>query len=243
MSKPTIQVVTDAATIAATAAELILSLAQEAIRLKGRFSIALSGGSTPKTLYEMLASDAYRNRIDWNAWDIYFSDERCVPPDNKDSNFKMAAEAMLDRVPINRQSVYRMKGEIDPKQAAADYAHLLQEKAGEGGLDLVLLGMGDDGHTASLFPGSAALRETRELCVANFVQKFGVWRITMSAAFINRSDQVIVLVSGAGKAARVAEVLDGPRDPVRLPIQLIDPNPGRLLWLMDAAAAGTTEEN
>jgi 6-phosphogluconolactonase len=145
---------------------------------------------------------------------------------------------MLDRVPIKSQNVHRMPGEIDPQQAAMQYGQLLKDKFGDGGLDVILLGMGDDGHTASLFPGTAALNETHHRCVANFVPKLNAWRLTMTAPFINRAAEVIILVADAAKAKRVAEVLEGPRDPQRLPIQLIQPDPGRLLWIMDRAAAG-----
>jgi 6-phosphogluconolactonase len=150
----------------------------------------------------------------------------------------MAREAMLSRVPVPSENVFRMRGEIDPNEAAVEYGRLLKEHFGDGGLDLILLGMGDDGHTASLFPGTAALNETKHRCVANFVPKMNAWRITMSAPFINRADQVVFMVSGAGKAKVLREVLEGPRDPQRLPSQLIHPVNGGLTWLLDSAAAG-----
>jgi 6-phosphogluconolactonase len=238
MAEPTIQVVADGAAVAATAAERIIHLADAAIASRKMFSIALSGGNTPKGLFQLLASPAYARRVNWKSWEIYFSDERCVGPDDPQSNFRMAREALLEHVPVDQQKIHRMVGEIDPQEAAKQYGQLLKEKFSDGGLDVILLGMGDDGHTASLFPGSAALNETQHRCVANFVPKLNTWRITMTAPFINRAAEVIVLVEGAAKAVRVAEVLEGPRDPQRLPIQLIDPNPGRLLWITDRAAAG-----
>ena len=146
-------------------------------------------------------------------------------------------ESLLDEVAIPPANIHRMKGEIDPNQAAIEYGQLLKADFGDGGLDVVLLGMGDDGHTASLFPHSAALGETHHRCVANWVEKFKTWRITMSAPFINRAKQVIVMVSGAGKAKRVQEVLEGPANPTELPIQMIDPGEGEMLWLLDAPAA------
>jgi 6-phosphogluconolactonase len=233
-----IQVLPDPTALAAAAADIVESSAMESARAGRRFSIALSGGSTPKTLFEMLAEEPRVSRIDWKNWDIYFSDERCVPPDHPDSNFRIARLAMLDHVPINPSNVLRMHGESDPQEAAIEYGRRLKTDFGDGGLDLVLLGMGDDGHTASLFPGTAALSETHHRCVANFVPKLNVWRITMSAPFINRARRVAILVAGAGKAARITQVLDGPKDPTNLPIQLIDPPNGELLWLMDQAAAG-----
>jgi 6-phosphogluconolactonase len=238
MQEPSIQVVADPPAMAVTAAERIIQLADAAIAAQQVFSIALSGGNTPKTLFELLASPAYLRRVKWQNWEIYFSDERCVPPDDPQSNYRMARQAMLDRVPIKSQNVHRMPGEIDPQQAAMQYGQLLKDKFGDGGLDVILLGMGDDGHTASLFPGTAALNETHHRCVANFVPKLNAWRLTMTAPFINRAAEVIILVADAAKAKRVAEVLEGPRDPQRLPIQLIQPDPGRLLWIMDRAAAG-----
>jgi 6-phosphogluconolactonase len=238
MADPSIQVVPTLQDMAETAAERIIQLADTAIANRQIFSIALSGGSTPKTLFELLATPAYARRVKWQNWEIYFSDERCVPPESQESNFRMAREALLDHVPIKPQNIHRMIGEIDPPQAAMEYGQLLKEKFGDGGLDVILLGMGDDGHTASLFPGTAALDEIKHRCVANFVPKLNVWRLTMTASFINRAGEVMVLVGGAAKAQRIKEVLQGPRDPKRLPIQLIAPVPGQMLWIMDRAAAG-----
>ncbi len=242
MSDKSIRVVPDAKALAQSAAERTVVIASQAITERGRFSIALSGGSTPKALFELLASDAYVRTIDWPHWEIYFGDERCVPPTHPDSNFRMASEALLDHVPLKPENIHRMKGEMEPNQAAVEYGKMLKEKFGPGGLDLILLGMGDDGHTASLFPGTSALDETDHRCIANFVPKLNVWRITMSAPFINRARNVMILVGGKSKTQRVAEVLEGPRDPKRLPIQLIEPSSGHLLWLLDADAAGMTSE-
>jgi 6-phosphogluconolactonase len=239
MSHPLVEVVRDPNAIAAAAAERIIPLSTDAIASRGSFSIALSGGSTPRTLFGLLASESCAKGIDWKNWRIYFGDERCVGPDHPDSNFRMARETLLDRVPIRPERIHRMRGEIDPQQAAMEYGQLLKTDFGDGGLDMVLLGMGDDGHTASLFPHTAALAETRHRCVANFVEKLGVWRITMTAPFISRARQIIVMVGGAGKAQRVQQVLAGPRDPQSLPIQLIEPAGGRLLWLLDTAAAAS----
>ena len=238
MEERSIQVVRDAHMVATTAAELVMQAAKRAIGESGTFSIALSGGNTPKSLYEILAEDGNSRQIDWNHWEIFFGDERCVPSTHQDSNFRMASEAMLDRVSIPPEHIHRMKGEIDPEQAAIEYGKMLKDRFEDGGLDLVLLGMGDDGHTASLFPGTVALDEMHHRCMANHVPKLNTWRLTMTAPFINRAAQVIILVSGAGKAARLAEVLEGPREPNRLPIQLIQPVHGKLIWLVDAPAAG-----
>jgi 6-phosphogluconolactonase len=238
-----IKVVPDAKGVAAEAAERLTAAAERAIAERGRFSIALSGGSTPKALYALLTAEPYRSRIDWSKVHVLFGDERAVPPDHKDSNFKMAEEALLSKVPIPKGQVYRMKGELGDKadQAAKEYGQMLKEKFGDGGIDLILLGMGDDGHTASLFPNTEALRETKHRCVANFVPKLKTWRITLSAPFINQSKRVLILLAGAEKAQRLQEVLEGPRDPDRLPIQRIEPKNGQLVWMVDAGAAGMQE--
>ena len=235
---PEIKVVPDAAEVAHEAAERVIAAASRAADDGRSFSIALSGGSTPKALFELLASDAYKSRIDWRNVEVFFGDERTVPPDHQDSNYRMADEALLAKVPIPRDNIYRMAGERDPQQAAKQYGQMLKEKFGDGGMDLVLLGMGDDGHTASLFPETEALDETKHRCVANFVPKLNTWRITLTAPFINRARAVMILVAGASKAKRLQEVLEGPREPRRLPIQLISPTTGQLSWLVDAAAAG-----
>jgi 6-phosphogluconolactonase len=243
MSKRSIQIAADLNGVAAAAADAINQLADDAIADRGSFSIALSGGSTPKTLFQLLAGDRYAKRINWKNWRIYFGDERCVGPTDPESNFRMASEALLNRVPIGPDRVHRMQGEIVPQQAAVQYGQLLKQDFGDGGLDVILLGMGDDGHTASLFPGTAALDETHHRCVANFVEKLGVWRITMTAPFINRASRIIIMVSGAAKAQRVQQVLEGPRDTRNLPIQMIDPPDGQVLWLMDTAAAGMRQRD
>jgi 6-phosphogluconolactonase len=237
MSEHEIKIVPDAKAVAESAAALIVGAATQAIQLSGTFTIALSGGSTPKTLFELLAGDEYREQIDWTKVEVFFGDERAVGPDDPESNYRMAKETLLSKVPIKRQNVHRMRGEIDPNEAAIEYGRLLKERFGEeGGLDLALLGMGDDGHTASLFPHTAALKEVRHRCVANFVPKLDTWRITMTAPFLNRSREVIVLVSGEKKAPVLREVLLGPRDPERLPIQMISPSHGKMIWLIDEAA-------
>jgi 6-phosphogluconolactonase len=237
-----IKVLPDAAAVAYEAAERVVAAANRAADEGRTFSIALAGGSTPKALYELLASDAFKSRVDWAKVEIFFGDERNVPPDHKDSNYRMAHQALLSRVPIPGDNVYRMAGELDAEEAAKEYGQTLKEKFGDGGLDMVLLGMGDDGHTASLFPETAALDEKKHRAVANHVPKLNAWRITLSAPFINRAREVLILVAGASKATRVREVLEEVPDPRRLPVQLIQPVEGTLTWLIDAGAAGMAEE-
>lgn len=241
MDHPEIKVLADPNDVAAEAVMRIVLAANQALSTRETFSLVLAGGSTPKLAYQFLASEELQTRIDWPRVQIYFGDERCVPPDHAESNYRMAREALLSKVRIPGDNIYRMRGEIDPNAAAIEYGRLLKDTFGEGGPDLVLLGMGDDGHTASLFPGTTALMETKHRCVAHFVENSTTgksWRITMTAPFINRAAEVMVLVCGAGKAARLTEVLEGPREPLRLPIQLIQPNSGRMSWLIDTAAAG-----
>jgi 6-phosphogluconolactonase len=240
MSKPEITVLPDPAGIAREAAERIVVAARQAIETSGEFSIALSGGSTPKTLYELLAGPHCRPQIDWPKVLIFFGDERCVPADHPESNYRMANTALLSHVPIPGDNVYRIRGEIDPHEAAKEYDVILQEKFGDGGVNVCLLGMGGDGHTASLFPGTAAVNERERRVVANYAEHSTTgksWRVTMTAPFINRSHQILIMVAGKDKAARIAEVLEGPRDPQRLPIQLIDPPQGKVAWLLDTPAA------
>ncbi|MGA2496149.1 MAG: 6-phosphogluconolactonase [Tepidisphaeraceae bacterium] len=236
MFQPHIRVYRSPAVLAQAVAGQIVESAALSIQLTGRFALGLSGGTTPRTLYELLAADPYASRIDWANVEIFFGDERCVPPGHPDSNFRVATEALLDRVPIPYERIHRLPGEIDPQQAALEYGTMLKNRFGKGGLDLTLLGMGDDGHTASLFPNSTALQETEHRCVANWVNKLNAWRLTLSAPFINRSYEVLVLITGAAKAPIVKEVLEGDGSE-KYPIGLIRPENGRLYWHLDAAAA------
>lgn len=238
VKQPILDIAGDADDLAVKAARRIAEAAQTT---SGVFTLVLSGGSTPKSLYRRLSDAPFRSQIDWSKVEFFFGDERCVPPDHPDSNFRMADESLFRPLNIASQQIHRMKGEIDPQQAAVEYGQMLKTRFGDGGPDMVLLGMGDDGHTASLFPHTAALQESRHRCVANYVEKLRSWRITLTASFLNRSDQVLVLVAGAAKAQRLAEVQQGPRDPLRLPIQLIQPLSGRITWLLDAAAAGLSD--
>jgi 6-phosphogluconolactonase len=237
-----IKVLPDPKTLTEEAARRIVTAAE--VKLQNTqcfFSLVLSGGSTPKSLYELLASEPYRSQLNWSKIEIYFGDERCVPPDHAESNYLMAHTAMLSKLPIPEPNIHRMRGEIAPEQAAIEYGQLLQSAFGDGGPDLVLLGMGDDGHTASLFPHTAALNETHHRCVANYVEKLKSWRITMTYPFLNRATEVMILIAGEAKAQRLEQVLEGPRDPQLLPIQGIQPA-GKLTWLLDAPAASMHKE-
>lgn len=247
MHAPHVVVLENPQAVAHAALRLFVSAATRAIDARGSFHVALAGGSTPKAMFELLSRGEPSDLptppqwpFDWAAVHVYFGDERCVPPEHPESNYKMANDTLLSKVPIPAANVHRMRGEIDPNEAAKEYGQFLKQQFGDGGLDLILLGMGDDGHTASLFPYTPALKETHHRCVAQFVEKSTTgksWRITLTAPFINRAAEVLFAVTGAGKAPAFAEVLTGPADPDRLPSQLIQPQPGKLVWLTDEAAA------
>ncbi|MFN8373175.1 MAG: 6-phosphogluconolactonase [Anaerolineae bacterium] len=234
-----IKVFADANALIEAAAELFVSVHNAALASQGRFHVALSGGTTPKPLYEQLASEEYSGQIDWAHTYLFWGDERCVPPDHADSNYRMTRESLLNHVPIPQDHVYRMRGEVDPEQAAGEYEGVLKAlfRGENTRFDLLLLGMGDDGHTASLFPHTAALQETQRLVVANFLEAKNIWRITLTTRAINAAANIAFLVSGGAKAERLHEVLKGDYQPEHLPSQLIKPDNGTLLWLVDAAAA------
>jgi 6-phosphogluconolactonase len=235
-----VRVFDDAEQVARAAAELFTQLSRETVSERGTFSVALSGGTTPRRVYELLASDEYRGRVPWNAVHVFFGDERAVPADHAESNYRMANEALLSRVPIPAENVHRIEGLGDAAANASDYESVMRGLFGDSDwprFDLVFLGMGDDGHTASLFPHTTALEETRSWVAANWVERLGAWRITLTAPAINSARRVVFLVTGASKAERLAEVLGGARDPSRLPSQTIRPRDGELRWFVDRAAA------
>lgn len=221
--------------LAEAAARAFVERAAEAVAERGRFAVALAGGSTPKATYEVLARD-HTGDVDWPNVHAFFGDERTVPPDHEDSNFRMALEALLDRVPVG--SVHRMRGELPPDEAAAAYEEELKEFFGEVPpvLDLVMLGIGADGHTASLFPETPALEATDRLVVANPVPKLDTIRLTLTVPVLNAARSVNFLVAGEGKAEALQEILEGGADPRRYPAKLVRP-PGGPTWMVDRAAA------
>ncbi len=227
-----------------TEAERIVTLARGAIAARGRFSLALSGGATPRPLYALLATSPFASRIDWSRVHVFWGDERCVPPEHPDSNYRMAREALLDAVPIPSANVHRIAGEDEPGVAARAYEQVLRTYFGvargapEQSFDLVLLGMGDDGHTASLFPGTAPVIEQQRWVLANHVTTpRDSWRITLTPVVLNAASQVTFIIAGANKADRVWEVIEGPPRSPLLPAQLIHPSHGVLHWMVDAEAA------
>lgn len=230
--------------LAGEAAARLAAAAQEAVARSGRFTVALAGGSTPKRLYELLAADPHGPRLPWQETHVFWGDERAVPPEHPDSNFGMARAALLARVPVPAGQIHRMEAERPDRDAAArDYESVIAKTfaAAAGSeppaFDLVLLGMGADGHTASLFPHTEALREARRWVVRNPVPKLQADRLTLTAPILNRARLILFLVAGADKAPALQEVLQGPRDPDRLPAQSIRPTAGHLVWLVDRAAA------
>jgi 6-phosphogluconolactonase len=216
----------------------------EAVAGRGRARIAISGGSTPKASFELLADpdQPWRNRMPWDRLDIYWVDERAVPPDSAESNYRMTREALLDHVPLRPEQIHRMEGELDPEVAAARYESDLRnsfrlEGAQSPRFDLVALGMGTDGHTASLFPHTEAIHEISRLVTANHVPQMNTWRITLTWPVIDHASSVFFLIAGEDKAQILKEVLTGKHDPERLPSQLIWPVSGILTLFLDKAVA------
>ncbi len=256
MSELAVRIAPDAAALMRLAAEEVARRAESAVIARGRFTLALAGGSTPKGLYALLAdpTDPFRARVPWRQTHVFFGDERHVPPDHPDSNYGMARATLLAKVPIPPENVHRIRAErTDPAAAALEYEQELRLVFGPGPagagpavvprglgpgelprLDLVLLGLGSDGHTASLFPGATALEERTHLAVATWVERLKTHRITLTLPVLGAARAVVFLVAGAEKAERVADVLQGPG--AALPAGRVRPG-GELIWLLDSAAA------
>jgi 6-phosphogluconolactonase len=239
-----VQILPDGGAIAHRAAEKIVEAAAAAVKERGVFTISLAGGSTPKALYSLLATDAtLRSQMPWDKTQIFFGDERHVPPDDADSNFRMANESMLSKVPLKPEQVNRIKAEYkDAEQSAREYEQLLRSyfKLSPGQLprfDVLLLGMGDEGHTLSLFPGTKALHDNGRLVMSNWIGKLFTERITITAPVANNSALAVFMITKADKALALKGVLEGPYEPEQLPSQLIQPMNGKALWLVDTAAA------
>jgi len=229
-----LEVLSDAERLASAVAHRFVSLASAAIAKRGRFTVALAGGSTPEPVYALLAERPPIREIDWTRVEVFWGDERSVSPDHPDSNYRMARRTLLDRVPIPEKNVHRIRGELPPEEAAAAYRLQLQDHLGvDGRFDLILLGMGPDGHTASLFPGTDAVHERKHSVVAVYVQKLDTWRVTLTLPIINAARHVIFLITGEEKAPALARVYGG--DP--LPAAMVEPADGKLCWLVDRHAA------
>ena len=236
-----VTIVADDTALARALADLVVAQARAAIAARGRFDLALAGGSTPKAAYALLARED-ATAIDWQAVRFFFGDERCVPPDDAESNYRTARVALLQPLGIASTHVFRMHGEDEPAEAARAYADVLRAELpttpdGTPQFDLVLLGMGPDGHTASLFPGSDPLVDDSSLVRAPYVAKFSTYRLTLTPRVLNAARVVAVTTGGDAKAAALAAVLDGPHDPTTYPIAILAPRSGDLRWLVDRAAA------
>ncbi len=230
--------------VALAAARLFSDAAIHAVTTRGIARIAISGGNTPKAMFTLLAdpTQPFLDEVDWSKLQLFWVDERCVPPTDPESNFGMTEQVLLAKIPLPSENIFRMEGELDPEVAASRYETILRntmklEGAESPAFDLVLLGMGDDGHTASLFPHTDAINELGRLVVANHVPQKDTWRITLTSPVINQAREVVFLVEGEAKSIVLAEVLTGAQDPERLPSQLVRPSNGKLRFLLDEAAA------
>ncbi|MEK6299914.1 MAG: 6-phosphogluconolactonase [Acidobacteriota bacterium] len=250
-----VRVYRDSEEVALKAARRFARLADQYVVGCGRFTVALSGGSTPRGMDSLLAAPPFLDTVPWSSIYFFWGDERCVPPDHPDSNYRMARETLLSKVPVPEDNVFRIPAENpDHDRAAEEYETTLRSfflrhapKSSTAPLpnvprlDLVLLGMGPDGHTASLFPHTAALQADDRIVVANYVEKLNAHRITLTARTINNARNVTFLAAGEDKAEPLKQVLEGSRQPETYPSQLIHPQNGSLLWMVDEAAARLLE--
>lgn len=248
MNRPhvTVRIEDDAKSVAARAAEIFTRLVGETAVGSQRFRVALSGGSTPRLLYQLLASEEYRERVAWERVEFFFGDERWVPHTDKDSNFKLANDYLFQPLSIDESRVFPMPTDGEPPEAAEQYEvtirHVFALASREmPRFDLIFLGMGDDGHTASLFPHTGALREYGKLVAANYVEKLNTWRITLTAPALNAAVHVLFMVAGESKAPALKQVLEGEYNPEEYPSQLLREASGHVTWLADKAAAAHLE--
>ena len=242
VTKPEIIICQNLSELNRKAAEEFVGLGGAANARRGRFTVALSGGSTPKALYTLLASAEYRNRLDWSRVHLFWGDERGVPPDHPESNFRMVQESLLSKVETPPENIHRMAGEKNPQAAAAEYENELRRvfsssQAAAPRFDLIYLGLGEDGHTASLFPGSAALSENQRWVTIAYVERLQAHRLTLTLPVINAAAQITFLVSGKSKSAIVKRLLGAGADSAILPAAKISPTDGRLTWLITQDAA------
>ncbi len=230
-----LRVYKDADELALAAARLFVGLSSEKIGEKGTFTVVLAGGRTPEKLYGLLASSGFKERVDWTNVHFFWGDERCVPPDDPASNYGMAVRTLLKMVPVPPGNIHRIQGELDPAVAAAFYEREITEYFGGAApvFDLVLLGLGEDGHTLSLFPGTGALEETKRLVAENYVSSHGSWRVTMTLGLVNRASNLAFMVTGEAKGKALKEALVDKVNPAGL-VRAVN---GRLLWLVDRDAA------
>ena len=233
------EILPDPEALAERLADFVVESVGESQRLRGTASLVLAGGGTPRVAYELLARAPRRNAIDWTRVTILFGDERCVAPTDADSNYRMAREALLADVPLRASSILRMRGEADPAIAAAEYAAMIRERFGASPrFDLVLLGMGPDGHTASLFPGNDPFADDEALVRSVYSESKRQWRLTLTPSAINGAYAVAVALAGSEKAPTYAAIARGDGDPVRYPIEAIAPRDGQLIWFVERSVLG-----
>ena len=236
-----VQILPDLEAISHKAASLFVNASRDSIAIRTKFAVAISGGSTPRRLYTLLSSSPYCDQVDWQRVHFFWADERCVPIEDEESNFKTAFDRLLSKVPIADGHIHRIKGEEDPEKAARDYEADIKKFFGVSGLpvfDLVLLGMGEDGHTASLFPGSKLLEETARLAVPVYLDKPNRNRITLTLPVLNNAAQILFLVAGSSKATVLSEILRDGGKKREFPAGRISPVQGTMIWLIDREAAG-----
>ncbi len=223
--------------LAERAADHFVEKARAAIMERGSFDVALAGGSTPKAMNALLAVSPRKDRVHWESIRFFFGDERCVPPDHVDSNYRMTNESLFAPLRIEDSQIFRIRGEDEPQAAADAYAQVLvREMGARPRFDLIHLGMGPDGHTASIFPGTLDQIDDGKLTAAPWVEKFATHRVTLTPRVINHARSVTIETGGDSKADALAAVLEGPQNPALYPIQLVAPTDGELLWIVDRAA-------
>lgn len=242
LPQPDFEIYPDPSALVIAAAEKFVQITNDAATKQGVFFVALAGGNTPRELYVLLAQENWRTLVPWEKAHIFFGDERCVPPEHSDSNYRMAREALIEKIDIPEGNVHRMVGEKEPHEAAAAYEQEIVRNFAACGIepprfDLMLLGLGNDGHTASLFPETSALHEKEKLVTANYVEKFKSYRLTMTLPLLNNSRNVFFLVSGESKAAIVRDIFQNRNRSQHYPAELIRPVDGQLLWLLDQTSA------
>jgi 6-phosphogluconolactonase len=233
-----VEILNDEPALAAAAADRFVSIVESTLRFRQVADVALAGGSTPRAMNALLASPQMRSSVAWERVRFFFGDERTVPPDDAESNYRMTHDTLFAPLGIPDDHIFRMRGEDEPHAAAADYAALLERELGtRPRFDLLYLGMGPDGHTASLFPGTLGSVDDTKLVVANWVEKFSTWRITLTPHVLNDAAHVVITTGGAAKADALHAVFDGPHQPDLYPVQLVAPEDGELHWIIDEAAA------
>jgi 6-phosphogluconolactonase len=233
-----IEIYEDLESLSKAAAALFVQRSQQAVRARDRFSVALAGGHTPERTYQLLAQPPLCNQVPWAKVHVFWGDERCVPPDDPQNNARMARQALLDHVPIRESQVHPIRCAGDAHRAAEAYEGLLRTFFGNGSpvFDLVYLGLGENGHTASIFPGTPVVEERSRWAAEIYVAEQDMWRVTLTAPLINQAAAVAFLVAGATKARILQRVLEGRFEPHRVPAQLIRPADGTLLWMADREA-------